>query len=60
MISKLSKRGVNIPNGFATTSVAFRYFMGKSGLEEKIGEILKDLDVKNIKNLQERGKKVEI
>jgi pyruvate,water dikinase len=58
MISKLSKRGVNIPNGFATTSVAFRYFMGKSGLEEKIGEILKDLDVKNIKNLQERGKKV--
>jgi pyruvate,water dikinase len=57
MISQLSKVGVNVPNGFATTSAAFRYFMDKSGLKEKIGEILKDLDVKNIKNLQERGKK---
>jgi len=58
MISQLSNAGVNIPNGFATTSTAFRYFMEKSGLKEKISKVLEGLDVKNIKNLQEKGKKV--
>jgi len=58
MYNSLSKKGVNIPDGFATTSFAFWHFMKKTGLKEKIKEILKDLDVSDIKNLQEKGKKV--
>ena len=58
MYNSLSKKGVNIPDGFATTSFAFWHFMKKTGLKEKIEEILKDLDVSDIKNLQGKGKKV--
>jgi len=58
MISALSSKGVNIPNGFATTSYAFWYFMEYSGLKPKIEKILKNLDIKNINNLQQKGKRI--
>ncbi|MBI3631308.1 MAG: phosphoenolpyruvate synthase [Candidatus Staskawiczbacteria bacterium] len=58
MINNLLTRGVNIPNGFATTSVAYFNFLDKTGLTEKIGAILKDIDVHDIKSLQEKGKAV--
>jgi len=58
MFSKLSKKGVLVPNGFATTTYAFWHFLRTTGLERKIKEILKDLNVNNIRNLQERGKRV--
>lgn len=58
MYQKLTKKGVNIPNGFALTAHAYRHFMKDSGLMDKIKEILKDLDTHSIKNLQERGEKV--
>jgi len=58
MYQKLTKKNVNIPNGFALTSHAYRHFMKDSGLVEKIKEILKDLDTRNMKNLAERGEKV--
>jgi len=58
MYNKLSKKGVRIPNGFAITSDAYDLFIKENGLDKKIKDILKDLDTHNIKNLQERGKKV--
>ncbi len=58
MHQKLTKKGVNVPNGFALTAHAYRHFMKNSGLMDKIKEILKDLNTRNIKNLQERGEKV--
>ncbi|MFA6353464.1 MAG: phosphoenolpyruvate synthase [Candidatus Paceibacterota bacterium] len=58
MYSNLVPLGVNIPNGFALTADAYRHFFKKTGLDEKIKEILADLDTKNIRNLQVRGKKV--
>jgi pyruvate,water dikinase len=58
MYNKLSKKGVRIPNGFAITSDAYDLFIKENGLDKKIREILKDLDTHNIKNLQERGKRV--
>ncbi|MEA3292962.1 MAG: phosphoenolpyruvate synthase [Patescibacteria group bacterium] len=58
MVSNLSKKGVSVPNGFATTSFAFWHFMNNKKLTDKIKIIFSDLDVDNIKNLQERGKKV--
>ncbi len=57
MIKKLGNK-MNIPDGFATTSFFYWQFIKKSGLLKKMKEVLKDLDTKNIKNLQDRGKKI--
>ena len=58
MISKLSAKGISVPEGFATTSDAFWYFIKETGLEEKIAKVFDGLNVNNIKNLQARGKEV--
>ena len=58
MYSNLVPLGVNIPNGFALTADAYRHFFKETGLDEKIKIILADLNTKDIKNLQVRGKKV--
>ncbi|MEI8175057.1 MAG: phosphoenolpyruvate synthase, partial [bacterium] len=58
MYSNLVPLGVNIPDGFALTADAYRYFFEKTGLDKDIQKILGDLDTKSIKNLQARGKKV--
>ncbi len=57
MIQQLKPKGVNIPNGFATTAYAYRYFIQSAGLESKLRELFSDLDVEDVKNLRERGKK---
>ncbi|MEM1172757.1 MAG: phosphoenolpyruvate synthase [Cyanobacteria bacterium P01_H01_bin.35] len=57
MMQQLSPKGINIPNGFATTTCAYRYFMETAGLKAKLRQLFADLDVENIKNLQQRGKK---
>jgi pyruvate,water dikinase len=58
MYQNLTSKGVNVPNGFATTAGAYFYFLKKTGLDKKIEEVLKDLDVHNLKSLQQKGKKV--
>ena len=58
MYSNLVPKGVNIPDGFALTADAYRYFFEKTGLDEDIKKILGDLNTKSIANLQKRGKKV--
>ena len=50
--------GVRIPNGFATTSEAYFLFLDATGLTKKIQEILKYINVHDLKTLQEKGKKV--
>ncbi|MFA6000381.1 MAG: phosphoenolpyruvate synthase, partial [Candidatus Paceibacterota bacterium] len=57
MYSNLVPLGVNIPDGFALTADAYRHFFKDTGLDEKIKEILSDLDTKDIYNLQKRGEK---
>jgi pyruvate,water dikinase len=58
MYRNLGKKGVNVPNGFAVTAYAYRYFLKKAKIKDKIKEILSDLDTHNIRNLTERGRKV--
>jgi len=58
MYNNLVAQGINIPNGFATTSNAYFYFLENSGLKKQIEEILKNLDIHDIKSLQKKGKKV--
>jgi pyruvate,water dikinase len=57
MIQQLIPKGVNVPTGFATTAYAYRYFIQSAGLEAKLRELFADLDVEDVRNLQERGLK---
>ncbi len=47
---------MNVPNGFATTAYAYRYFIESAGLEKKLRELFADLDVEDMPNLRQRGK----
>ncbi|MEK7513005.1 MAG: PEP/pyruvate-binding domain-containing protein, partial [Patescibacteria group bacterium] len=58
MYANLTPLGVNVPNGFALTATAYRFFFKRTGLESTIKKILRDLDTGSIKNLQTRGKAV--
>src|SRR3989338_6693109 len=56
MYTNLGKKGVNIPNGFAVTAYAYRYFLKKAKIEGDIRRILSDINTKDMQNLAERGK----
>ncbi len=58
MYSLLTPKGVRIPNGFAVTAAAYFHFLEKTGIRNRMKEILSDLDTSNMKNLQTRGAKV--
>ncbi|MDD4902733.1 MAG: phosphoenolpyruvate synthase [Patescibacteria group bacterium] len=58
MYSRLRKKKIRVPNGFATTADAYRFFMDNSGLKRHIKEILKDLNTKDVTNLMAHGKAV--
>lgn len=58
MYSKLTPKGVAVPNGFAVTAEAYDYFITTTGVKQEIRKILKTLNTHNLRNLQEHGKKV--
>ncbi|HEC95733.1 MAG TPA: phosphoenolpyruvate synthase, partial [Euryarchaeota archaeon] len=58
MYRSLVTKGVNVPGGFAITAYAYKYLIKKTGIENKIIEILSDLDVHDMRNLQDKGKKI--
>jgi len=56
MYTQLSKKGVNVPDGFTLTTNAYWYFVNENNLKEKLKEIFNKFDPKSIKSLQETGK----
>ena len=58
MYRNLVPKGINIPNGFAITAKAYRYVLQFNNAEDKIKQILEGLDTRNIRDLEERGRKV--
>ncbi|MFP4298649.1 MAG: phosphoenolpyruvate synthase [Spirulinaceae cyanobacterium] len=56
MIRQLQPKGVNVPTGFATTAYAYQHFIASAGLEAKLRDLFSDLDVNNVRNLQDRGR----
>ena len=58
MLFQLTKKGISVPNGFALTSQAYWYFINKNNLKKKIENILRGLDINNVKNLQSRGRQL--
>ena len=55
MFQKLTPKGVKIPDGFATTSRAYWYFLEEGGLKTKLKAALDNLDRKDFSNLHEVG-----
>lgn len=58
MYKNLSAKGINVPNGFATTSEAYWLLLSENNIKEKIESILSDLDISDTRNLQKRGLEV--
>lgn len=58
MYTKLTKKGLRIPNGFATTSLAYDNFLNNNGLRNDLKEVLKGLDTHNTRDLIHRGAQV--
>ncbi|MBK1647515.1 phosphoenolpyruvate synthase [Rhabdochromatium marinum] len=58
MIQHLTKVGVQVPGGFATTAQAYRDFLAVDGLDAKIAAELESLDVEDISALSEAGPRI--
>lgn len=58
MYQKLSSKGINVPNGFAVSASAYRYFLEYAHIEKEIVDILKDLDTHKLDNLIRKGREV--
>ncbi len=58
MISTLSKKGVHIPSGFASTAEAYRAFLKQGGLDERIYAQLQQLDINDVNALSQIGTEI--
>jgi pyruvate,water dikinase len=58
MLSHLTKLGVSVPGGFATTADAYREFMAQAGLAERVNRELAKLNVDNVVALAETGARI--
>ncbi|WP_276814400.1 phosphoenolpyruvate synthase [Desulfurococcus amylolyticus] len=57
-LGEMINAGIPVPPGFAVTAYAFKYFLEKTGLGEKIYGMLRKLDVNNTKELEETTAKI--
>ena len=58
MYQKLTKKGVNIPNGFAVTAYSYQYLIKHNKIEKEMKKILKGLDTSNVQDLAKRGNSI--
>ena len=56
MFNKLGSLGILVPDGFAITATAYRYFLKANSLEEKLTTVLSKLDKEKLSNLPAIGK----
>jgi len=55
MTRELAPQGIRVPNGFAITAEAYWYLLRASDSEQRIKQILSDLDTGDATNLRQRG-----
>jgi pyruvate, water dikinase len=58
MFSTLAPRGVQVPDGFATTSAAYWLYLEHNNLREKITARLEGLDITDVATLQQTGEEI--
>lgn len=54
----LAPKGVNLPNGFATTADSYFYFLDSAGIRQEIVDTLEGLDAQNMDQLSKTGAKI--
>ncbi len=55
MYRNLTKKGVNVPNGFSITAYAYRYFIKEERIMDDLKKVLGKLNLKSVKSLAEVG-----
>ena len=58
MIRSLAQLGVRVPDGFATTSQAYREFLRQDQLDRRIAQALASLDVDDVEKLAHTGAQI--
>jgi pyruvate,water dikinase len=58
MLRPLGAAGVQVPDGFAVTADAYRYFLRENRLDDAIRDLLAGLDVRNVQELSERSRRI--
>ncbi len=56
MLQQLLSQGINVPDGFATTAIAYRYFIQTAQLEAPLQSLFDNLDTEDVQALQRVGK----
>ena len=54
-LSEMYNNNFPVPQGFIITTKAFKFFIEKNNLNEKINTIIKNIDLSNTKQLQEKS-----
>jgi pyruvate, water dikinase len=57
MFNSLASKGIRIPDGFAVTVAAYKYFINYNKLEPELKRLITDLDTENFSNLSIVGNK---
>ena len=58
MISNLSKKGIAVPSGFATTAQAFWLFIDANNLRKPIAQLLSSITLSDVQLLQKNAQKI--
>lgn len=58
MYKHLAPKGINLPNGFATTADSYNYLLDSAGIRQDIEKLLEGLDARDIKQLNKAGTKI--
>ncbi|MBI3546953.1 MAG: phosphoenolpyruvate synthase [Gammaproteobacteria bacterium] len=58
MVRHLSSEGVRVPNGFATTAEAYRYFLTHNQLTDRIRDRLQALQTQDLAQLEQAGAEI--
>ncbi|MCP6719407.1 MAG: phosphoenolpyruvate synthase [Patescibacteria group bacterium] len=56
MFSQLTKKGINIPDGFALTSYSFWYFLKENGIDKELVNIFQKFNPNSLQSLKKTGK----
>ena len=55
MYQNLTKKGVNVPNGFAVTAYAYRYFLQEEHIEQELKKVLGKVNLNSVESLNKVG-----
>ena len=55
LFNALKPKGIGVLDGFATTAAAYRLFLSRTGLEERLARVLAGLDPKDVAGGARRG-----